>query len=227
MKIRNGYVSNSSSSSFIVMWKKKPESWEEVKNVLFPDMDSIDFWDQKISTDTISKTVYTDTEKANINDIKEEQTFYLHNSNNRLQWWSKGYNWENYTKDMKEIEELELSKPDFNQYTLHRKIDEMIETNPGIENSILRKRKYKKINDTSEDFTEIEETFIKLNEDWELIRALDIKMDKMLDKLQERSAKDFIKKYDKYFVAKYEYGDNVYENGDIFDNLDHIRTSHH
>jgi len=37
MKVRNGFVSNSSSSSFIVAWNKKPESVEEVKNILFGD----------------------------------------------------------------------------------------------------------------------------------------------------------------------------------------------
>lgn len=35
MKIRNGFVSNSSSSSFVVAFPKAPESVEEVKAVLF------------------------------------------------------------------------------------------------------------------------------------------------------------------------------------------------
>lgn len=35
MKIRNGFVSNSSSSSFIVSFKKEPKSVEDVKNALF------------------------------------------------------------------------------------------------------------------------------------------------------------------------------------------------
>lgn len=36
MKIRNGFVSNSSSSSFIVAFPYKPESVEELQNWLFP-----------------------------------------------------------------------------------------------------------------------------------------------------------------------------------------------
>jgi len=35
MKIRNGFVSNSSSSSFVVVFPKKPDSIEELKDILF------------------------------------------------------------------------------------------------------------------------------------------------------------------------------------------------
>lgn len=37
MKIRNGFVSNSSSSSFVVAFDKKPETVEELKKLLFGD----------------------------------------------------------------------------------------------------------------------------------------------------------------------------------------------
>jgi len=37
MKIRNGFVSNSSSSSFIVFFKKKPGTVKEIKDYLFPE----------------------------------------------------------------------------------------------------------------------------------------------------------------------------------------------
>jgi len=36
MKIRNGFVSNSSSSSFLVVFDKTPESVEELYNMMFP-----------------------------------------------------------------------------------------------------------------------------------------------------------------------------------------------
>ena len=37
MKIRNGFVSNSSSSSFIVAFPEKPKSAEHVRKMMFGD----------------------------------------------------------------------------------------------------------------------------------------------------------------------------------------------
>ena len=43
MKIRTAFVSNSSSSSFVVAWPKKPETIEETKGMMFADNYSIAF----------------------------------------------------------------------------------------------------------------------------------------------------------------------------------------
>lgn len=40
MKIRHGFVSNSSSSSFVVAFPKKPETVEEMRELLFKDVQS-------------------------------------------------------------------------------------------------------------------------------------------------------------------------------------------
>jgi hypothetical protein len=61
MKTRGGFVSNSSSSSFIVVFPQKPKSLKEVKKRLFNNQDGIiDFCDIKISHDFISTRVYHD-----------------------------------------------------------------------------------------------------------------------------------------------------------------------
>jgi len=39
VKIRNGFVSNSSSSNFIVVFDKKPKSQDDLKKKLFPNQD--------------------------------------------------------------------------------------------------------------------------------------------------------------------------------------------
>lgn len=69
MKIRNRFVSNSSSSSFIIGFKKKPESIDKMKDCLFPDKDhkvhpyAADYMAPKdvlISTVRISEAVFND-----------------------------------------------------------------------------------------------------------------------------------------------------------------------
>ncbi len=63
MKIRNGFVSNSSSSSFIVAFPRKPKNARDVQTILFGDVKEIhDPWDDaiKISTTSIATRVWND-----------------------------------------------------------------------------------------------------------------------------------------------------------------------
>jgi hypothetical protein len=88
MKIRDGFVSNSSSSSFVVAFKKTPESAEELQKLLFgdekhypdpyADPDRIAFF----SSTQVARTVWEDIEhgapltEAQV--VREFQGGYIH-----------------------------------------------------------------------------------------------------------------------------------------------------
>jgi hypothetical protein len=69
MKIRSGFVSNSSSSSFIVAFPKKPENVEEVKALLFPNgQEAYGCYDYHCSTQIVAETVWKDIQSQKPDD---------------------------------------------------------------------------------------------------------------------------------------------------------------
>lgn len=88
MKIRTDFVTNSSSSSFIVVFDKKPTSKEELLKMMFWDEDkqdiipSIHFYEYWENTEHISETVFNDINHENKNiwkDIRETIECILYN----------------------------------------------------------------------------------------------------------------------------------------------------
>lgn len=60
MKIRSGFVSNSSSSSFIVAFPREPKSARDVQRLMFGNETTIERYDNVVSTYKIAKTVWED-----------------------------------------------------------------------------------------------------------------------------------------------------------------------
>jgi len=68
MKIRSGFVSNSSSSSFIVAFPHEPKNAKDVKGMMFNKGKEIvrDVWnDNKYTVDKVSERVWGDIKKCN------------------------------------------------------------------------------------------------------------------------------------------------------------------
>lgn len=60
MKFRIGFVSNSSSSSFLIGFLTKPRSWKVIKEMLFGNMDYVEYFGGAFSTIEIAKRVFKD-----------------------------------------------------------------------------------------------------------------------------------------------------------------------
>lgn len=66
MKVRNGFVSNSSSSSFVVAFEKVPQNVEELRQMLFGEdaFFSEPYGDGGFPTEQVAETVWQDMQEA-------------------------------------------------------------------------------------------------------------------------------------------------------------------
>ena len=73
MKVRNGFVSNSSSSSFIVALPSKPKTAIELCNILFSDLGyfSHPYDDVQYSTQTVAEAVFEELSESKPASVEE------------------------------------------------------------------------------------------------------------------------------------------------------------
>ncbi len=74
MKIRNGFVSNSSASSFVVILPRRPESAADVESIFFPEGFDNRSWDyeDKVTGALLAETIWADIVKQReIPDVKD------------------------------------------------------------------------------------------------------------------------------------------------------------
>lgn len=60
MKFRHGFVSNSSSSSFLIGFDRKPKTAKELREILFGDMEYLQYSDRSFKTTKIADTIFND-----------------------------------------------------------------------------------------------------------------------------------------------------------------------
>lgn len=103
MKIRHGFVSNSSSSSFVVAIDHKPVDATDLMHMMFPNMDETDFhhydlWDRTIShtIKDISESVFQNL-STDIDDIANAFNGHISGGPNLDDFKTRdGYDWYSY-----------------------------------------------------------------------------------------------------------------------------------
>jgi len=225
MKIRNGFVSNSSSSSFLVVWDKKPQSIKEVKEILFGNSKYHYYYDYQETTDRLSEIIFDDTEEASIEQIKDEYTPYYSYWGDKGTWYGKGFKIDN--EDMVKYEIL--AENEHNLREQHRKFISSFTSAERLE--FERKIKLNKVLENTYVLTTREKEWESSEEFLNKIETLRDTMNNLENDMSEKSAQKYLDKHKGKFISYYEYADDggqsILEHGEVFSNLEHTRFSHH
>lgn len=214
MKIRAGFVSNSSSSSFIVALKFKPETEDELHSMLFPDgatTVTTYFSNETLDSKEVAARVFKD-----INKKESEITAKI-------------------------CPDEPLRKGEKPSTSIWQKVFR-IARNGSVAHprEVLAKKAFDQAVETGSLTEEIMNEYIVSKDMWEPpVEETEKNWKSRLRKRQQnyerwlkKYVKDFISKIRGYFVYKLQYSDNVQgeellEHGDIFRNVPHIRISEH
>ena len=244
MKIRNGFVSNSSSSSFIVAFPNKPKTVEEMANILFGKTDGV--FDNEGYDNT--RYTYMEIAEAVLSNLKKESKKKLIDTlSYRLNYspyhgfYEKSNRYFGTNKDdlerltnlfQKENREIEESTEKVDSF-LNNLIGKVEYASEGIESSKEKIERYEKyikklsiIENENEEYKKISgETFKLFNKYREGILKLQLKISK-------EDLKLFTKENDGCFIGFFTFSDDsslgsAIEHGNTFRRLNHIKINQH
>lgn len=256
MKVRSGFVSNSSSSSFIVVFSKKPNTIEDVKNDVFPgEQDDTligNINDISQSVNDISKRLFKDTKLVKNTELKnvlygfEELYYYdMYNktipidSEKRFYGYGKPFfGIDTFYFDKLKIVCVECTKAFLEYNELHIKVYDVVRklTDECFDEDT--------VDYGSEDYyieRDLKQTyFLERHNDYKLLCRLYkkwMKINKECIKLVKICAKShyehILKLYPDCFIMNAEYSDNgcgwveyVIEKNNIFDKLVNYKLRH-
>jgi hypothetical protein len=222
MKIRNGFVSNSSSSSFIVIWDKKPESIKEIQKILFNDQKFIQHYSNEHSTALLSNRILNDTYGASEEDILDFiDGLFDFSYFNEFKWYNTGYKPDQLLLDQFEKEysvAKKLLKDSWNILEKYSDKDRI---------RIYRILKLKTILD--EKISDYDKEYITAEKNIDYCNSILYGKEK---KLTLDSYQKFMTDFKDKFISIYEFNnhtplDSCLENYGVFDNLTHFTINKH
>jgi len=234
MKTRNGFVSNSSSSSFIVVFPKKPTTEKQVHKLLFNGSEgslNTDYYDSKPYAD-IAAQVFNDLKKKATKQelIDEFQTLIwlkLYNIKDKIRWG------ENIIQIMLDLNCYDNMDPDQINIIIESMKREIQNENINRQKDINLLNKYgmKNFCDPSNKWPKgCKEEYDKLHKNRYDNKEYDIQ-DKAERKLAADMAERFISEHEGWWYTILSYGDEdgqgLMEHGGIFNHIEHIRINHH
>lgn len=218
MKTRKGFVSNSSSSSFLLIFNKKPETEQELKNILFPgksELDIIPYYEQDVGIFAIVDCIFRELNDKGVvchrdlieffNDSDTSSEFMCENDKERLNALNKEN--ETYTS---------------NYYKEYHSLRQQLNCPP--KSDPVRTEENKKIYDK---YTKLHDDLMNFN------RKIWDEKEQIIYNNAKTIAANFIKNNKDKYMTVLTFSDNnndveaAVEHGEIFNNIPHIKNSQH
>ena len=240
MKTRNGFVSNSSSSSFIVAFNKKDLEDKTLEEVLYPKADKYrgvqdPFWSgrksepENYTAEEATAKIQAQWREVPSQELTNELESEVHMavSSVGMDIWYRNQNrlWPTYrvanslrTGQLKDTELGELIR--FLDYTFTQEDEELLQEAGDLYNR-QEKHQYPKESDPPEVRKKLQEAIQKVWEREEVVYKIltDHIMDHFFDNLKDTIVQ--------VFSFSDNSGETSLEHGDTFRNVKHLRLSHH